>query len=294
MSTTAQVRDTHFDNARLAEIGLEVLSLDELRRRVSADRLAEAERVDFLFVLLISEGSGEHLIDFQPVRLAPGSVVVVRPGQVQQWRMHPGVHGLLLLVDTRLAQLAASALADPAFQLLQVDEWPAAFALSGEDQRDGEALARVLERQLDPGRVDDVSANLARALFLSLMVLLSRAARVAAPARSAQEHLFQRLQRDLDASVRTRPTVAEIARRLRVSPSTLSRVCRERVGTSAKAFVDRRTALEAQRLLVHTGATTTIIGEELGFSEPTNFLKFFKRVVGMTPDSFRRLYRPSD
>lgn len=62
---------------------------------------------------------------------------------------------------------------------------------------------------------------------------------------------------------------------------------------SAKAFIDRRTALEAQRLLVHTGATTTAIGEALGFSEPTNFLKFFKRVVGMTPDAFRRRYRPA-
>lgn len=293
MSTTAQVRDTHFDNARLADIGVEVLSLDALRSRVSADRLAEAERVDFLFVLLISEGTCEHLIDFQPVRLAPGSVVVVRPGQVQQWRMHPGVQGLLCLVDTRLAQLAASALADPAFQLLQVDEWPAAFVLSAEDQRDGEALTRVLERQLSRDRVDDVSARLARELFLSLMVLLSRAARIAAPARTAQERLFQRLQRDLDASVSTRPTVEAIARRLRVSPSTLSRVCRARTGASAKAFIDRRTALEAQRLLVHTGATTTAIGDTLGFSEPTNFLKFFKRVVGMTPDAFRRLHRPS-
>lgn len=95
-------------------------------------------------------------------------MVVVRPGQVQQWRLHPGVHGLLLLVDTRLAQLAASALADPAFQLLQIDEWPAAFVLSAEDQRDGEALTRVLERQLDRDRVDDVSARLARELVLSL------------------------------------------------------------------------------------------------------------------------------
>lgn len=293
MSTTAQVRDTHFDNARLSEIGLEVFSLEELRSRVTADRLAEAERVDFLMVLLISDGSGEHLIDFQPVRCAPGSVVVVRPGQVQQWRMHPGLQGLLLLVDTRLAQLAASALADPAFQMLQIDEWPAVFSLSANDQRDGEALARVLERQLDPEQVDDVSARLARELLLSLMLLLSRAARGAAPARSMQERLFQRLQRDLDASVHTRPTVEDIARRLRVSPSTLSRVCRQRVGASAKALIDRRTALEAQRLLVHTAASTTTIGEALGFSEPTNFLKFFKRVVGMTPDAFRKSWRPA-
>ncbi|MDB6106331.1 MAG: helix-turn-helix domain protein [Gammaproteobacteria bacterium] len=56
-------------------------------------------------------------------------------------------------------------------------------------------------------------------------------------------------------------------------------------------MIDRRVVLEAQRLLVHSGATSSAIGEELGFSESTNFVKFFKRQVGMTPEAFRRIHR---
>jgi AraC-like DNA-binding protein len=60
------------------------------------------------------------------------------------------------------------------------------------------------------------------------------------------------------------------------------------VGRSAKQVVDLRVALEARRILVHSTASASAIGEQLGFSEPTNFQKFFKRQVGLTPEAFRR------
>ncbi|MEO8804931.1 MAG: helix-turn-helix domain-containing protein [Burkholderiaceae bacterium] len=49
--------------------------------------------------------------------------------------------------------------------------------------------------------------------------------------------------------------------------------------------------LEAQRLLVHSTSTSVAIGELLGFSEPTNFVKFFRRRVGTTPEAFRQAHR---
>ena len=52
--------------------------------------------------------------------------------------------------------------------------------------------------------------------------------------------------------------------------------------------VSRRVALEAKRLLVHTALPVTTIAAKVGFSEPTNFVKFFKREAGMSPGDFRR------
>lgn len=58
-------------------------------------------------------------------------------------------------------------------------------------------------------------------------------------------------------------------------------------GLPAKALIDRRVALEAARLLVHTPASAAQVGLQLGFSEATNFSKFFTRVMGATPQAFR-------
>ena len=41
--------------------------------------------------------------------------------------------------------------------------------------------------------------------------------------------------------------------------------------------------LEARRLLVHTGRPVAAVAAELGFNEPTNFLKFVVRMSGGTP-----------
>ena len=41
--------------------------------------------------------------------------------------------------------------------------------------------------------------------------------------------------------------------------------------------------LEARRLLVHTGRPVAAVAAELGFDEPTNFVKFVVRMSGGTP-----------
>lgn len=48
-----------------------------------------------------------------------------------------------------------------------------------------------------------------------------------------------------------------------------------------------RLVLEAKRLLVHTTDPVGVIARQLGFAEPTNFVKFFRRETGTTPGAFR-------
>lgn len=101
----------------------------------------------------------------------------------------------------------------------------------------------------------------------------------------------RRLRSELESMVDARPSVALLARKLGVSTSTLARTCKDVLGHSAKEEVDRRVALEAQRLLVHSTAASVAIGELLGFSEPTNFVKFFRRRVETTSEAFRQAHR---
>ncbi|WP_422823267.1 helix-turn-helix transcriptional regulator [Variovorax ureilyticus] len=120
---------------------------------------------------------------------------------------------------------------------------------------------------------------------------MSRSASRQARGESLRTALVRRFQRELDEAVYRRPTVEGLARCLGISTSSLTRNCRSELGRSAKDLIDRRLALEVQRLLVHTPETSVSIGERLGFSEPTNFVKFFRRVVGVTPEAFRKAHR---
>ena len=286
------LRDTRFANARLAPVGVEVLTLAELHARVQARRLLGPERLEFFLVLVVHQGRGEHLVDFAAVDLVPGRVVCVRPGQVQEWRAGGACQADVLLVEPAALRPGGAAPADATADLLRLQDWPSAFDLDADALAACRQLLALLGRELAPAPATPLSAALARQLLLCTLLAIARAAQHSAAARGAPNALAQRFMAELERRVAARPAVDALAGALGVSTSTLNRACRQHFGQAAKPLVDRRVALEAQRLLVHTDATSVAIGEQLGFTEPTNFLKFFRRRVGTTPEAFRRAHRP--
>ena len=71
------------------------------------------------------------------------------------------------------------------------------------------------------------------------------------------------------------------------SVKSLNRAALEVAGISAKKLLVARVVLEAKRLLAHTTLPVAAIGDQLGFDEATNFVKFFRRETGSTPGAFR-------
>lgn len=285
------LRQTRFANERLNPIGVELMTLAELRLRLSARQLSETERVEFLMVLVATRGRCEHRVDFERFGLRAGHVVFVRPGQVQQWQPADGFEADLLLINPAVVRPTAAASRQATMAKLRLEDWPVHFKMDADGLAAWAPLAALLRRELDRPLLDGLSAAMAHELLVCIMLSLSRSATGRAPAPSVQALLVQRLRRELEGSVNARPSVAQLARSLRVSTSTLARACKDVLGHSAKEAVDRRVALEAQRLLVHSTSTSVTIGELLGFSEPTNFVKFFRRRVGVTPEVFRRAHR---
>ena len=52
-------------------------------------------------------------------------------------------------------------------------------------------------------------------------------------------------------------------------------------------MLDRRIVLEAKRILAHTDLAVANVSAGLGFSEPSNFNRFFRRIEGRLPTEFR-------
>ncbi|MCW5623379.1 MAG: helix-turn-helix domain-containing protein [Burkholderiales bacterium] len=284
------VRETRFENRRLAALGIEPMTLAELRGRVPLAQLARPERVDFYLLMLVTAGKGRHTVDFVDWPLGRNRLVFVRPGQVQRWSIDERVAAeLVLIAPSALPYREGSAL--PAeLELLALDDWSTGIALSDASATEvAENLSR-LRREFDRFDGAELDVALIRHELLALLVRLAKLQRIAAaddaggPARRAIYRLFRR---ELDAAFTQHHDLRYYAQRLGYAESTLSRACRAAEGRSAKQVIDRRIALEAQRLLVHSTASVAQIAHRLGFSEPTNFVKFFRRTVDRTPSAFR-------
>ena len=60
----SNLRTVGFDNPALAALGIEPMSVDELRARAPKGWLERPERVDFFMLLLVLKGQTTHTVDF--------------------------------------------------------------------------------------------------------------------------------------------------------------------------------------------------------------------------------------
>jgi AraC-like DNA-binding protein len=254
-SDAAAVKQIRFHNPRLTRVGIDVLSLAELRTRARAN-LVGPQRVDFHILLLVREGRGRHMIDFSEVALRPGCAVFVRPGQVQQWRMNDRLQGHVVLISAEaLAPSIARAGID--MKLLALDEWPATARL--DDGLFAEASSDIARMRADIARFEgsEIEAAILRHTMLALLLRLARDVR-AASSRSGvtrEAEIHRLFAHELEAGFHKRLSVLDYAKRIGYSESTLSRACLATVARTAKETIDLRVALEAKRLLVHSQAT---------------------------------------
>lgn len=285
------LQEVQFENPRLSKVGVEVLALSTLRHRTWPELLLAPQRVDFHHLLLVQKGSARHMVDFVEYELGPGSVLLVCPGQVQQWHLHDALEGQLALMASE-ALAPSTARSDVDMRLLALGEWPPVSKPSL--SLFAEAVADIHRLAVDVARFEgtDLEVAIIRNAFLTLLLRLARELRGTHVARKAtrEAEIHAMFARELEAGYAKRLSVLDYARRLGFSESTLSRACMATVGRTAKEEIDRRVAMEAKRLLIHSLASAAEIGHQLGFTEPTNFLKFFKRTVGCRPLAFRQAY----
>ncbi|WP_118975103.1 AraC family transcriptional regulator [Taibaiella koreensis] len=77
------------------------------------------------------------------------------------------------------------------------------------------------------------------------------------------------------------------ADKLNITQDQLGLICKKGVGWSPKAIMQEKLLREAKRALLFEPISVKEISFALGFTEPTNFVKFFQQHTGISPKNFR-------
>lgn len=99
--------------------------------------------------------------------------------------------------------------------------------------------------------------------------------------------LFFRFLKLLTEHFKDHHNLSFYADRLSVTSIYLSRVVKKLSGQTVKNHIDRLLAMEGAYLLLNTDYSVTRIADELNFSNPVGFCKFFSRQKGMSPTEYR-------
>jgi len=81
--------------------------------------------------------------------------------------------------------------------------------------------------------------------------------------------------------------VSDYANHLNISPDYLNNVVSASIGSNVKELIQKRIALEAKRLGLHTEFSNKEIAFKVGFNDPSHFSRFFKKVEGRPFSHFR-------
>jgi len=241
----------------------------------------------FQIVHLI-HGTAEVGIEDTQTAVAGPCAVCVPGNVVHGFTFSPDTHGYVVTVSEAL--LLDAARRDG--RDLIVPLLSEARIVPFEDGRHARFVATLLEQMAHEFQARDLGRNaMFEWLFQALAMAVRRRVEAAAATpdpRAAGRETFARACTLIEDHYREHLGVSDYAARLGLSQARLNRLCHRFAGKTYLALLHDRLTLEAQRHLIYTPATIEMIADELGFSDPGYFCRFFRRRTGMTPGAFRR------
>jgi AraC family transcriptional regulator, transcriptional activator of pobA len=267
---------------RLAHGGaVEVVILDGFA--VGEGPIRTPHRHDYHEVMWLRAGSGEQLIDGDPLPLVPGTVTVIARGQVHQFGRARGLHGALL-------RITDAALTRPAGRLLLGGSGGREIAVPPTERDRFEATLAALHAETTRP-ADPYAPDLIAHLTATVLLWLERwhdASRTERPqADDADVALHRRFMEVLENDYNKHHDVAHYADALAVPPAALARALTTLTGRGTKELIVERAMVEAMRLLRFTDRTVGEVAFGVGYADPLYFSRAFKRFAGRAPQAYR-------
>lgn len=276
------------------KLDVEVFSIAELRRRASTEHLQKPQRIEFHLLIFVTNGKCSHMVDFRPVKCKTGTFLTLRPAQTQQFDVDGDWDGWLAVFRPEfLLPLQNSQNLSDMRLTTDITVLPEVLQLT---LSESEAVAAALSQMHEDAKLrasfDDLHNLLRHQLYTLLLRLhlLHDQREVKQGLKATNLIRFKRFQQVVEKNLGKWHQVSDYANAIGCSEKSLTRAVFEITGTTAKAYIATRINLEAKRLLVHTTLSIGLISEKVGFDEATNFVKFFKREVGLSPGNFRQQY----
>lgn len=256
----------------------------------------QPHRLHFHALILFTQGEGSHGIDFTDYSVKTGTLIHVGANQVHHFGLAKKLKAFMVLflpaaLPVNLLGLSTSISSLHSWSTIQYI-WPSVASLNPSHTQ---ILKQHIEL-LETYQTTDSSQRWQAAVQYLLWSVISFASQVAVESGGHEQSQsidprFLEFVELLEQSFESCRNVKWYAGQMKCSVKTLYRICIATVGKSPKIIINERVVIEAQRRLLFGTTTVNAVGQSLGFEETTNFVKFFRHLVGQNPDEFRMSLR---
>lgn len=270
----------------------ELFSVDRFRGYVDSNpHLQEVHNHNYYHLVYFTEGSGEHLIDFEKFEAKSGTMYFMKPGQVHQWYFKEKYDGFVVnFFDNFFDWIGINSSILQKFRFLQsilVKDHVVEISLDLQEK-----IASYFEEMINENQENNQFSNLKIGFHLmNLFIDIERSLEgVNIKTSDYQSVLLDNFQTLIEQNFKSKKLPKEYAELLYITPNHLNALCKDVLATSAGELIRSRIVLEAKRLLVNKEISVTEIAYLLNFQDASYFVKFFKKYTEFTPEQFRKQY----
>lgn len=286
MAPVPQIKTYHFLPCKYgSELLLDIGRIETLKNYVLNTAL---HQLSFYEIIFIREGSGTFVLDENKISIHPRTVIFTSPGQIRRWEIEEEVRGYTLFFEKDFLHLFFSdELFLYRFQYFHQYSHPSEMQIG--EISFGKCLELLQETELEFEHIQNDSNHLIRSLLYQLLILLNR---YYADAYHVQRDTFihpdfYRFRSLLEKKFLEEQTVEAYTKMLNVSPGFLNKICRQFSGLSAQQMIHNKLISEIKKQL-YQNKSAKEVGYEFGFSDPSNFNRFFKKITRMTPRQYQK------
>jgi len=249
----------------------------------------DLHRHDFFFILALKKGEGKHEIDFTSYKVQDNCVFFLRPGQVHQLELRAGSNGYLVEFNTefyhpkdKLSNQRLGKASSKNYCELEMNRFNRLEAI----------LASMFQEftAREEGFKDIIKSNL-DIFFIEFIRQSPNPNAGATTANSYSQGRFEEFMELLDRNIAINKQVSQYTDMMSLSPYQLNEIIKSSVGKTTSELINEQIILEAKRYLLATTNQVKEIADQLGYEDPSYFIRFFKKHTGHSPEAYRHQFK---
>lgn len=239
---------------------------------------------DFEELVIVTEGSLEHYIDFQMEVVEAPAASYVSMGKMHRVVERDDLRGWIIkfqneFIPESKLHFYSNFMSSPSVPLA------AAGCIGRFD-----SLCEIIHQEFQREAPD---AATLRHLTTALIAMIESERKGNLPiehsAKMSQMATFTNFLRILEENFRRDEGVSFYAEKMNMSERNLNLICKNNFQKSVSEIIETRKLIEAKSLLMHTAKSISEIGYELGYNEKSYFTRVFRNKIAVTPTEFREM-----
>lgn len=281
---------TQYDLDSVSQMQFEMTELSRLFAE-NGSHPYEAHIHSFYQIIWFRKGTGVHYVDFKEYPVADNTMFFISPGQIHYFETGRQVEGVVIhFNESFLSDEGSSENVFLKYNVFNAFDASPYYLIRRENAGKLALLVNEMEEEIcNEGLF--AHSDLLKYLIKMLLIYVQRTGErghgLPLCINNTANRTFVRFRQSLEHHYRSMHTVKEYAAHLNVSTKMLTNCVYESSHSTPLALINDRIVLEAKRQLLHSSLKVKEIAFQLGFEDPSYFIKFFKRYVGCLPAEFR-------